>query len=131
MSKQQQESGTEAFRDSVTTIGKDGKRVWLYPKLQKGKLYFRRHSLGYLFLILMFVGPFLQWKGYPLFLFNVLERTFIIFGIPFFPQDFFLFGIGMITFVVFYNTLYYCIWSFILRLGLSANHLYGNGFQKN
>lgn len=100
MSKQV-ENSTESFRDSVSTISKEGKRVWLYPKLQKGKLYFRRHALGYFFLLLMFIGPFLQWKGYPLFLFNVLERTFIIFGIPFFPQDYFLFGVGMITFVVF------------------------------
>ncbi len=97
----QEELNKEGFRDSVTTISKEGKRVWLYPKLQKGKLYFRRHGLGYFFLLLMFVGPFLQWKGYPLFMFNILERTFIIFGIPFFPQDFFLFGVGMITFVVF------------------------------
>jgi cytochrome c oxidase accessory protein FixG len=32
---------------------------------------------------------------------NVLERKFIIFGMIFWPQDFFIFGIGMITFIVF------------------------------
>ncbi len=32
---------------------------------------------------------------------NVLERQFILFGAVFWPQDFFIFGIGMLTFVVF------------------------------
>ncbi|HWH64168.1 MAG TPA: cytochrome c oxidase accessory protein CcoG, partial [Ginsengibacter sp.] len=32
---------------------------------------------------------------------NVLERKFIIFGMVFWPQDFFIFGIAMLTFVVF------------------------------
>ena len=32
---------------------------------------------------------------------NVLDRKFIIFGMVFWPQDFFIFGIAMLTFVVF------------------------------
>src|ERR1019366_1523957 len=32
---------------------------------------------------------------------NVLQRKFIIFGMVFWPQDFFIFGIAMLTFVVF------------------------------
>lgn len=34
-------------------------------------------------------------------LLNVIERKFVLFGIPFFPQDFFLFVLAMLTFVVF------------------------------
>jgi cytochrome c oxidase accessory protein FixG len=32
---------------------------------------------------------------------NILERKFIIFGLIFWPQDFFIFGIAMLTFIVF------------------------------
>jgi len=39
--------------------------------------------------------------GEPLLMINVLERKFIIFGMVFWPQDFFIFGIAMLTFVVF------------------------------
>ncbi|HZG00800.1 MAG TPA: cytochrome c oxidase accessory protein CcoG [Chitinophagales bacterium] len=91
----------EAFRDSLSTVDKRGKRVWLYPKLQKGKMYNRRHSLGYGFLALLIAGPFFNYDGHPVFLFNVLERTFVIFGVPFFPQDFFLFGLAMLSFIIF------------------------------
>jgi len=91
----------EAFRDSVATIDKRGKRVWLYPKKQTGKLYNLRHGFAYALLGMMFVGPFLRYDGHPMFLFNVVQRTFIIFGVPFFPQDFFLFGLAMLSFIVF------------------------------
>jgi cytochrome c oxidase accessory protein FixG len=40
-------------------------------------------------------------NGHPLMLFNVIERKFILFGIPFWPQDFFLFVLAMLTFIVF------------------------------
>ncbi len=96
-----EEADKDDFRNSVTTVNKQGKRVWLYPKLQKGRLYFQRHTFGYFLLLIMFIGPFLQWRGHPVFLFDILQRIFIIFGVPFFPQDFFLFGVGMICIIVF------------------------------
>ncbi len=37
----------------------------------------------------------------PLLMLNMLERKFIIFGLIFWPQDFFIFGIAMLTFIVF------------------------------
>jgi cytochrome c oxidase accessory protein FixG len=49
----------------------------------------------------MFTGPFLSWNDHPLFLFNIFERKFILFGVPFWPQDFYILGIGMIAFFVF------------------------------
>src|SRR5690606_35855008 len=39
--------------------------------------------------------------GQPFLLFNLLERKFIIFGKAFWPQDFYLFGLGMIILVLF------------------------------
>ena len=45
--------------------------------------------------------PFLKYDDEPLFLFNVFERKFILFGQIFWPQDFFIFGLGMLLFIVF------------------------------
>ncbi|MBL0331780.1 MAG: cytochrome c oxidase accessory protein CcoG [Chlorobi bacterium] len=91
---------SENFRDSLSIVSKKGSRLWVYPKLQKGTLYNLRHSFGYILLVFLIVAPFIKLNGHQMLLFNIPERTFIIFGFPFFPQDFFLFGLGMITFIV-------------------------------
>jgi cytochrome c oxidase accessory protein FixG len=43
----------------------------------------------------------LKIEGEPVFMFNVLGRKFILFGQIFGPQDFFIFALGMLTFMVF------------------------------
>lgn len=91
----------EAFRDTVATVTKDGKRNYIHPKKPKGKLYKRRTWFTVLYLLIFFTLPFIKVDGEPLFMFNIIERKFIIFGVVFWPQDFFIFGIGMITFMVF------------------------------
>ena len=89
------------FRDKQSTIGDDGSRVWVYPKKPKGKLYNYRKIVS-LFLIAVFIIiPFIKIKGDPFMLFNFLERKFIIFGVMFYPQDFHLFVLSMIAFIVF------------------------------
>lgn len=95
------EGENDSFRDSVSTIGKDGKRVWVYPNKPNGRYYRLRTYFSYLFLASLFLLPFIKVSGEPLFLFNVLERKFILFGMVFWPQDFFLFGLAMLTFMVF------------------------------
>ncbi len=91
----------EAFRDSVATISKEGKRNFIYPKKPKGKLYNLRTVFSIFYLVVFFTLPFIKVNGEPLLMFNILERKFILFGMIFWPQDFFIFGIGMITFIVF------------------------------
>jgi cytochrome c oxidase accessory protein FixG len=66
-----------------------------------GKLYEARKIVSYVFLAMLFILPFIKLNGNPLLMLNVLERKFIIFGLIFWPQDFFLFGLTMLTFVVF------------------------------
>ena len=90
----------ESFRDSIATI-KDGKRAWIYAQKPKGKLYTKRTLLSIVYLIAFFSLPFIKVNGEPLFLINILERKFILFGVIFWPQDLFLFVLGMLTFVVF------------------------------
>lgn len=92
---------TESFRDSVATINKEGKRAWIYAQKPKGKLYNLRTILGLIYLIIFFLLPFIKYNGEPLFLLNIPERKFILFGAIFWPQDLFLFVLGMLTFILF------------------------------
>jgi cytochrome c oxidase accessory protein FixG len=91
----------EQFRDKISTVDKSGKRIWIYPKKPSGKFTNYRIWLSYLFLITLFAIPFIKVNGEPLVLFNILERTFIIFGLHFSPQDFYLFAIAMLILLVF------------------------------
>ncbi|MBK9049058.1 MAG: cytochrome c oxidase accessory protein CcoG [Bacteroidetes bacterium] len=91
----------KSFRDSVSTIDDKGKRVWITPQKPSGRHYEARKWVSYGCLAILFLIPFIKINGNPLLLLNVLERKFIIFGLIFWPQDFFLFGLTMLTFVVF------------------------------
>ncbi|MBK7211826.1 MAG: cytochrome c oxidase accessory protein CcoG [Bacteroidales bacterium] len=91
----------ETFRDRLSTISEEGKRLWVYPKKPKGKYYNKRTVIAILLQIFLFLSPFIKIKGDPMLLFNILERKFIIFGVIFWPQDFHLFVLSMLTFIVF------------------------------
>jgi cytochrome c oxidase accessory protein FixG len=91
----------DKYRDSISLIDKGGDRNWVYPKKPKGPLYQGRTWFSYTLMVLLFAGPFLKLNGHPVLLLNVLERKFIILGIPFWPQDLPLFALLMLTFVVF------------------------------
>jgi cytochrome c oxidase accessory protein FixG len=93
--------GETSFRDKVATVDKTGKRIWVFPHKPGGSLYNLRSwvSLGYL--IVFFGLPFIKIHDHPVFLINVLERRFILFGQIFWPQDFFIFALGMVVFIVF------------------------------
>ncbi|MBW7914095.1 MAG: cytochrome c oxidase accessory protein CcoG [Taibaiella sp.] len=92
---------TASFRDKVATVDKQGKRLWVFPHMPKGKFTNARTWLSIVYLLVFFTLPFIKYNGHPLFLINVLERKFILFGQIFWPQDFFIFGLGMVIFIVF------------------------------
>lgn len=92
---------TENFRDRIATVDESGKRKWIYAHKPKGKFYNIRSWLSALYFIVFFGLPFVHINGRPLFMFNIPEAKFILFGKIFWPQDFFIFGITMITFVFF------------------------------
>ena len=91
----------DSFRDTLATVDEKGKRIWLFPKMQKGQLFKYRAYVSWFLLAFMVLMPFVKINGHPFFLLNVLERRFIIFGQVFWPQDFHLFGLGMLVFVIF------------------------------
>jgi cytochrome c oxidase accessory protein FixG len=89
------------FRDQPGTITDDGKkRKWIYPKIIKGKIYQYRAAVSYFFLAVLFSAPFLKLNGEQLILLNVLERKFVFFGIIFWPQDFYLFVLALLIFII-------------------------------
>ncbi|WP_394907023.1 cytochrome c oxidase accessory protein CcoG [uncultured Mesonia sp.] len=95
------EEGNEKFRDSIGTLDEEGKRAWVYPKKPVGKYYDYRKYVSYFLLLFLLAAPFIKINGNQFLLFNVLERRFNIFGLPFWPQDFYLFVMSMIIGVVF------------------------------
>ena len=91
----------EEYRDTISTVDKDGKRVWVYPKKPKGTIHNYRIAVTVILLSFLFSGPFIKIGGHPLLLLNIFERKFVILGQAFWPQDFFLFALLLITFFVF------------------------------
>lgn len=91
----------ESFRDSVATIDEKGKRKWIFAQKPFGKYYNARSIATIIYLVIFFTLPFLKIDGEPLFMINLPERRFILFGQTFWPHDFIIFGLGMITFIVF------------------------------
>lgn len=90
------------FRDHIPTITDIGnKRKWMYPQIIKGKLYKYRDFVSYALLALLFSSPFIKINGEQMILLNVMERKFVFFGIIFWPQDFYLFVLALLTFMVF------------------------------
>jgi len=88
------------FRDHLSNVNKKGKRLWIFPKKPSGNYHRWRIAVSWILMALLFAGPFLRWHGHPLMLFNVLERKFIVFGMPFWPQDFKIFAVAMLAGIV-------------------------------
>lgn len=89
------------FRDNQPTISEKGKRNFINPRKPSGSFYKTRKWVSILLLAWLFVMPLIKVNGEPLFLFNILARKFNFFGLVFWPQDFHLFVITIITFIVF------------------------------
>lgn len=90
-----------SFRDHLATVDARGRRKWVFAHKPKGKWYSLRTYISWGFFVLFFTLPFIYVNGRPLFLFNIPNARFIIFGKVFWPQDFFIFGLTMVTFIIF------------------------------
>jgi cytochrome c oxidase accessory protein FixG len=105
-----------SFRDRIATVDREGKRNWVYAKKPKGKLFNWRRITAIGLLLFFFAAPFIKYKGEPILLLNILERKFILFGVVFWPQDFHLVVLSIITllvFIVLFTVIYgrlFCGW---------------------
>jgi cytochrome c oxidase accessory protein FixG len=89
------------FRDSVSTIGKKGKRIWIYPNKPAGRYYRARTLVSLVLLTFFFAAPFVKIDGRPILLFDIINRQFNIFGLSFWPQDFHILVLAAIALIVF------------------------------
>jgi cytochrome c oxidase accessory protein FixG len=89
------------FRDRLATIDEKGKRVWVYARKPKGKLTMWRNIVGFALIAFFFSAPFIRIHGEPLLLLNFIERDIVLLGVRFWPQDFHLFFLAMISLMVF------------------------------
>ncbi|MCU0398400.1 MAG: cytochrome c oxidase accessory protein CcoG [Cyclobacteriaceae bacterium] len=91
----------EEFRNTMATVDEKGKRVWVYPKKPAGHFHNARIVVTIVLLTIFFAGPFIKIGGQPFLLLNLFERRFVVLGQAFWPQDFFLLALTLITFFVF------------------------------
>jgi len=104
------------FRDSIATIDKDGERNVIYPKKPKGRFTKYRTYVSWALMIALFAAPFIKINGNQFLLFNVLDRKFNIFGLPFWPQDFYLLVLSMLigfVFIILFTVIFgriFCGW---------------------
>ena len=97
----QEKQADESFRDKISTVDKEGKRIWVYPKKPEGRYHTARAIVAAGLLLFLFAAPFIKIDGQPFLLFDFFNRKFVIFGQVFWPQDFYLFGLATIALVVF------------------------------
>ncbi|MCB0533289.1 MAG: cytochrome c oxidase accessory protein CcoG [Lewinellaceae bacterium] len=92
---------TEEYRDQIATVDHEGKRIWIYPKKPQGRYYNARTWVSLVFMAIFLIMPFIKENGEQFLLLNILERKFVLFGLLFTPQDFHLFVLATLTFIVF------------------------------
>ena len=92
---------TESFRDRHSNTTEEGKRKWVYALQPKGTLYSFRKYLAWVYLAVFFAIPFIKVNGMPLLQLNFPEGKFILFTKIFWPNDFFIFAVAMISMIIF------------------------------
>lgn len=76
-------------------------RNFIYPKKPSGRFYTYRKWVSYVLLLFLFSCPFIKLGGEQLVLLDFIHRKFVFFGLIFTPQDFYLFALAMLIFIIF------------------------------
>ena len=80
----------ESFRNELASVHADGRRKWVYARKPAGHYYRLRTILSWFLLTFLFAAPFVKVGGQQLVLLNFFERRFVLLGLVFWPQDFYL-----------------------------------------
>lgn len=111
-----EDHGGNNFRDRIATVGEDGKRIWIFPKMPNGWFHNKRKIVSIVLLTLLFGLPHVKIAGEQALFFGILEKKFVIFGKIFWPQDMYLLAVALIIgilFVIVFTTIYgrlFCGW---------------------
>ena len=82
------------------TIGRGGKRLWLYPKEIEGRHTSRRTWVAWALLALYLGTPWLSWNGEPLLKLDILGRKLVAASHYYWAQDIALFLPAVLGFLV-------------------------------
>lgn len=94
-------------------ISSKPRREWIYAKKPAGRLYRYRAWVGYALLLFLIAAPLISINGEPMFLFNIIDRKFVVFGTVFWPQDLHIFVFGMLiamVCIVLFTVVYGRVW---------------------
>lgn len=93
-------------RESVTTIGADGSRPFLFPTHTRGRFTRARRLTAWALIALYLALPWIRINGYPAVFLDVADRRFHLFGVTFAAQDLWLlfFVITGVGFALFFLT---------------------------
>lgn len=88
------------YRNLTASLRKDGQRKWIFPKKPSGRFYTARTIVSWFLLAFLFGAPLVRVDGHPFVMLNIIERKFILFGMTFFPQDFYLVVLALLMLLV-------------------------------
>lgn len=80
----------EAFRAALASVHQDGRRRWITARQPSGRLYRWRTIVAWILVVFFVSAPFVSVGGHQFMLLNLLQRRFVLFGVPFWPQDLWL-----------------------------------------
>src|ERR1039457_2512628 len=95
----------ERFRAELASVAPDGRRRWVYARKPSGVFYRWRTALSVVLLAFLALAPFVKIGGQQFLLLGILDRKFVFFGYPIWPEDFYLvvvlFITGLVSIVLF------------------------------
>jgi cytochrome c oxidase accessory protein FixG len=94
------ESEHDIFRNELASVARDGRRRWIYARQPSGRYYRARTAVGVVLLAFLCLAPFVRVHGQPLMLLDILNRQFVLLGVFFRPQDFYLVVLVALTVLV-------------------------------
>ncbi len=121
----------ETFRDELASVAPDGRRRWVYARQPSGRFYRARTVLSWFLLAFLLGAPFVKVNGLPLMLFNVIERKFVLFGVLFWPQDFYLVVLIALTRARDARPVDGRRRARLVRMAVPADHLHGNALPED
>lgn len=77
----------ESPEEVLSTLGKDGKRKWMYPTLSEGVWLTRRTVVGWALIVLFMALPLIPIGGKPAVFLDVANREFTFFGGTLYATD--------------------------------------------
>ncbi|MBI1373288.1 MAG: cytochrome c oxidase accessory protein CcoG [Phycisphaera sp.] len=84
----------------LSTLGSDGRRRWLRPKVSRGRFLTMRRVVAYALIAVFTLLPYTSINGKPAILLDIINRHFTLFGYTFLPTDTLLLALFMVAVLI-------------------------------